>query len=273
MTSKKYLITGSFTFITTLILCFFILILGKKNSFFESKIDLHVFTTSAEGLKVGAKVQLNGIMIGIIDQITITQYNQVKINFKIAKKHRQWIHKKSVVRVKTEGVLGDKYVEIESGHNQEVIDPQGELIFESGTSFAQITNKTDSFIDNGNDVLTTLKKTLVALNQKIENFKIEKTLANVEETSIYLKNTFKNLEDFSNKTNDSFFKVDSSLNRIDNILQRVENGPGTLHSFIYDKSVYEDLQSLLGGASRSKKLQYFIRESIRQSEKQKNHDK
>jgi len=50
------------------------------------------------------------------------------------------------------------------------------------------------------------------------------------------------------------------------ISSQANKGPGTLHSLLYDNAVYEDLQTLFGGAKRNKVLKYFIRESIKKSE-------
>ena len=59
------------------------------------------------------------------------------------------------------------------------------------------------------------------------------------------------------------------MQRLDRILGRVENGPGTANSLIYDDVLHDDLKALLGGAQRNKVLKYFIRESIKNSEKKK----
>ena len=56
-------------------------------------------------------------------------------------------------------------------------------------------------------------------------------------------------------------------------MSRIENGPGTMNSMIYDDGLHDDLRSLLGGASRNKIIKYFIRESIKGSERKKSQTK
>ena len=51
------------------------------------------------------------------------------------------------------------------------------------------------------------------------------------------------------------------------ISRQIHQGPGTIHSLIYDRALYDDLASLLDGSKRNKVLKYFIRETIRKSEK------
>ncbi len=58
----------------------------------------------------------------------------------------------------------------------------------------------------------------------------------------------------------------SSSARLDNILARIEEGPGSLHSLIYDPGAVDDLRILLGGAQRSHILRYFLRESVRNAQ-------
>ena len=55
----------------------------------------------------------------------------------------------------------------------------------------------------------------------------------------------------------------SSLTEISN---HIKEGPGTLHSLIYDRTLHDDLRTLIGGSNRNKVLKYFIRESIKKSE-------
>jgi hypothetical protein len=61
--------------------------------------------------------------------------------------------------------------------------------------------------------------------------------------------------------------VNSSMGSVERIMTRIEKGPGTMNSLIFDDSLHDDLRGLLGGAQRNKVIKYFIRESIKNSEK------
>ena len=67
----------------------------------------------------------------------------------------------------------------------------------------------------------------------------------------------------------SMAKLEKASGSIERIMTRIEKGPGTMNSLIYDESVHDSLRALLGGASRNKVIKYFIRESIKDSERKK----
>ena len=58
----------------------------------------------------------------------------------------------------------------------------------------------------------------------------------------------------------------SSSENLNSIMKKINQGDGTLGALINDRSAYEDLKAILGGARRSKLFQYMIRYSVKKAE-------
>ena len=81
-----------------------------------------------------------------------------------------------------------------------------------------------------------------------------------------------NLDLLIKNINSGMSNLSESSTSLTKILKRIDKGPGTLNSLIYDDSVHDDLRALLGGAQRNKAINYFIRESIKNSEQRRTKD-
>jgi ABC-type transporter Mla subunit MlaD len=185
---------------------------------------------------------------------------------KILNKELRWIKKDSKITISNAGLVGDKYVEIYKGSKEAgAFNPnQDVLLSEEVTDLRKIMNQGDAIAKLTENVLFKLDNILIQIGdgQKIiETFNsMNKSASHMEQITTELKRA--QLGEVVNNLN----RASSSLDRV---LNQVENGPGTMHSLIYDESVHDDMRSVLGGAQRNKTIKYFIRESIKKSEARK----
>jgi phospholipid/cholesterol/gamma-HCH transport system substrate-binding protein len=107
------------------------LLTGGGGEIFEPKADLHSYMQDASGLIVQAAVQLNGIQIGKISDIKLSglsdQKKVVWIDMKVKSRYLSAIPIDSTVTITADDLLGDKYLNITSGHNAETVQAGAEL--------------------------------------------------------------------------------------------------------------------------------------------------
>lgn len=265
----KIVRTGIFVASAFLIIAISIFMLGSQNNLFSSNINLHATVKNAQNLKTGAAVQLKGIKVGTISSITFLDVNRLKITLTIDSSYQQWIKEDSYVSFKTQGVLGDRFLEILGGTNESAPLPDESEIRADENSMI------DKIVDHGEDILDVSGRILFKIDElmsKIEPNRLEAILSNLEKSSSktnailaeldpgHIKNTIKNV-------NDASLILKQTSSSINDITKHVKEGPGTLNSLIYDRSIHDDLRTLLGGSNRNKVLKYFIRETIKKAEK------
>src|SRR5262249_53972294 len=86
---------------------------------FTTRITLKSYFNNAGGLRVGAPVRLSGVDIGNVVKMRIVpdrdkQLTPVEVTMKVSTKYGFNLHKDSVTLLRTAGVLGETYVDLES---------------------------------------------------------------------------------------------------------------------------------------------------------------
>ncbi|MGH2574825.1 MAG: MlaD family protein [Ignavibacteria bacterium] len=104
-----FIITGFVLFIVA------IFVIGSKQNLFTPTFKLSAFFQTVSGLKEGSSVRFNGIIVGTVNKIIITGPQNVKIEMTIDNTVKKFIKKDSKATVISEGLVGNKIVEITSG--------------------------------------------------------------------------------------------------------------------------------------------------------------
>lgn len=258
---KNYLISGIFITILVAISSVTIFMLNKENPLFSSKIILRTEVKNAQNLKIGAAIQLKGIKIGSVSKIDFKNLDTLIISIGVITEYAQWIKKDSYVAFKTQGVLGDKFLEILGGSEQSPSATEGDLLrAEENSQFEHIITKSEDLMVAASSILTKFDNMI----SKVEPNRLEQVLKNLENLSY---NTNKLMSSINDKNlNTSILNLKNSSESMSRITKQIEEGPGSLHALIYDQGLHEDMRSLMGGANRNKVLKYFIRESIKKED-------
>jgi phospholipid/cholesterol/gamma-HCH transport system substrate-binding protein len=127
---KKYkieTIVGIFVFLGLLCIGYMTVKLGNVYLFGDNAYPLKANFLSVSGLRHGNPVQILGIEVGRVDKITMDQENQRAMVELRIKKGIQ-IYDDAIASIKTEGLMGDKYVSIDPGGSGTVLEPEGVII-------------------------------------------------------------------------------------------------------------------------------------------------
>jgi len=106
-----------------------VFLIGNKDFLFSSTYRLKAEFQNVAGLNNGAAVRIGGIHQGTVKEIDLPSQpdGKVTVVMNVKSETRNIIKKDSRASIKTEGLLGDKYVEISFG------SPKAEPIGEDGT--------------------------------------------------------------------------------------------------------------------------------------------
>ena len=91
--------------------------LGARARLFEARYTIHADFTEVGGLTEGATVRLAGVQIGRVSGVHLPGQpgGKVRVDLNIARRYADRVRKDSVARIETQGLLGDKVVEITVG--------------------------------------------------------------------------------------------------------------------------------------------------------------
>ena len=121
-------IVGVFVLVSFALLLAVVILIGRQQNIFEKRYQIEGQFDSVAGLQTGAEVHLAGINIGHVQEIVFSPENKVIVNMSVSTNQSERIRSDSIARVRTMGLMGDRYIEITVGSPQTyVIQPGGRI--------------------------------------------------------------------------------------------------------------------------------------------------
>ena len=108
---------GAFILVGLVVFLAIIYLLGAQARYFERKYDLTAEFTEVGGLIEGATVRLAGVQIGRVTSVELPPQpgGKVRVTLTLARRFTDRVRRNSEARIVTQGLLGDKLVEITIG--------------------------------------------------------------------------------------------------------------------------------------------------------------
>ena len=142
---------GLFIVVTLLAFGAGIFWIGHMRFVFNSTYRLNAEFGNVAGLNDGAEVRVAGIHEGTVTRIQLPQHSQekVKVVMDMRCDTKQVIKKDSVAAIRSEGLIGDKYVEISVGSEQAARVANGDTIgSEPPIQLSDLVKKADGILDS-----------------------------------------------------------------------------------------------------------------------------
>ena len=234
---------GAFVVISLVVFLGIIYLLGAQARYFERKYDLVAEFTEVGGLIEGATVRLAGVQIGRVTNVALAPQagGKVRVTLTIARRFSDRIRQNSEARIVTQGLLGDKLVEITMGMpDSRPLEPGSTLQtrepFEVGRMFAE-----------GTDALSAINTLVLSLQASLDRLNTAGTL---EDLDAAVKSTRRVTERLEGLGRDGAFgDVAAAARSARRITEQVEKGGGWLHTLVYEEpEALRRLNTLLGGA-------------------------
>ena len=127
---KKYTmetIVGVFVVFGLLCVGYMTVKLGKIDFLTDNSYSLTAKFNSASGLRIGSPVNILGIDVGRVEKITMDQENlKAVVKIKVNKDIK--VYDDAIAAIKTEGLIGDKYLSIDPGGGGDLLKPNGVIV-------------------------------------------------------------------------------------------------------------------------------------------------
>jgi phospholipid/cholesterol/gamma-HCH transport system substrate-binding protein len=127
--SRVEIFVGFFLIVGFLALSWLALQLGEVPWLTGSKTYvINAAFNNISGVKVGADVQIAGVTVGKVRQLDLSKENQAMVGMQINREVA--IPMDSIASVKSQGIIGDKYIQITLGGDESLYKP-GEIIVDT----------------------------------------------------------------------------------------------------------------------------------------------
>lgn len=227
----------------TVVLIVALFLIGQESRLFASKNRYYFTAASVAGLNEGNPVRLNGVTAGLVEKITLPEdvHKQLlTIRISIERQYEERIRQDSTARIRTLGLLGDKYVDVSSG------SPKTPMIPPGGAIPTAPDTDVDKLLASGGDVVDNMVRISYSLSRILE--RVDRGEGLVGEL------TTGGSEKISQR-------IDATLASAQRVMEGIEQGNGPLGRMVRDEklgnqlaSAVERLDTLMAQANRDDNL-------------------
>lgn len=241
---------GIFVLASIAIFVYGVFTISGQEELFEREYKVKTYFNNSAGLLEGAYVRLSGVGVGSVSSISFSDdlsLGKVQVVMEINKRALARISKDSHATIKTEGLLGAKFVEIVPGQGDSIGRAHDGIVIRGYTSpeMQEIISQSEEFVTN----LTAISRNL---DKIVEAFADEKQEGFLH-TVIYDEQFAADMRNFS-----------SNLSEVSRMIRE---GEGSVGALVVDPSVHDALKGVLGEAERNRFVRSAVRYMIEEKEK------
>ncbi len=246
-----------------------ILLIGQQNNLFRPTNRYYVLFSNVGGLAAGNPVQLNGVDVGRVQDVILPRdpsESELRVWLTVDERYADRIREDSQARIKTLGLLGDKYIEITSGSPRTPPIPDGGRIETApATSIDELISSGEDLMDNVTAITVSLRTVLERMERgegilgqltkdTPEGKRLTSSIVDTAETVNRIAEKVENGQGpLPRLLNDPHLadQVTRSLDRFEGVLAKADEGEGTVPLLLNDAATAEQVRSTLANLERA----------------------
>jgi phospholipid/cholesterol/gamma-HCH transport system substrate-binding protein len=247
---------GLTVIMASLTLGLLLFLMSGTSGLFTPRIKLISYFNNAGGLRVGAPVRLSGVDIGnvIAMQIVDTpekRLTPVEVTMKVSTKYGRSLHRDSICLLRTAGVLGETYVDLDSS---QAVGPPAQagdtLTTHEEADIEDVVVSSQSTLQNMDALLKRADRILAFAESgkgSLGKLIYDPTLYNRFSTTIA---EFQSIVEQISKgqgslgalisRNDAYDKFIATLDKMNGVIDDIQAGKGTAGKILKDPSLYDN---------------------------------
>lgn len=222
---------GVFVLAGLLIMIFSLYMIGKDTNMFGSNYTLKVRFDNVHGLTSGNNVRYSGIQVGTVKRVKILSDTLIEVSMLIDTKMKQYIHKNDIVSMSTDGLMGNRILNITPAKDGSPLAENGDLLItKKSVSTDDMLETLDKTNKNIRDISQELKMTILKINNSSALWKLlsEETLPdNLRASSISIRRAAAN--------------ADGMVQDLHAIINDIQSGKGSLGAILTDTAIAYNL--------------------------------
>jgi phospholipid/cholesterol/gamma-HCH transport system substrate-binding protein len=200
--NRRAVIVGIFIFLGLAIFIITVLTLGSQKKTFGDFVSVKSFFENVNGLQKGNNIWFSGVKVGTIQKVNLIGSSKVEVDMNIEQNSARYIHKDSRAKLSTDGLIGNKIIEIYGGTFQSPPIEDGDLL---SNDTILSTDAMMNTLSKNNDNLLAITNNIKLISSKIAEGKgsLGKLLTsnelsdNLNNTILTIKKASGNLEKLS----------------------------------------------------------------------------
>jgi phospholipid/cholesterol/gamma-HCH transport system substrate-binding protein len=226
---------GAFVLAAAVLLMCLLYYVGRNENKWASGVEVVVHFSQLGGLQEGNNVLYAGMPAGSVKAIRILDDTTIEVSLLINKKTSRFIHRNALVHIGSEGLMGNKVVNINAQPGNYPLIAEGDLLSsEEMAGFDKVVPRMVKIGDNVSTLSSMLLKTALELDTSalLGLLKNRRTAALIVQSLVKLNNTADNIA------------AASADVRI--MMDGIRNGNGTIGQLLRDTMIMSELRITAG---------------------------
>jgi phospholipid/cholesterol/gamma-HCH transport system substrate-binding protein len=224
--TSKNIRVGAFVLIGTVLLIFTLYLIGAKQNLFGSTFELKSQFKNVNGLMPGNNVRFTGIDVGTVKTVEIINDSTVDVTMVIEDKVQAFIKKNATAMVGTDGLMGNKLINISSSNEA------AESVVDGDFLVSKSPLGTDDMIRTLNITNENVKDITIDLKNIVHRLNSPNTLWSILMDTIVADNVKQAIVNIK-VTGERTAIITGDLSRI---VKHIKDGKGTIGALIADTS-------------------------------------
>jgi phospholipid/cholesterol/gamma-HCH transport system substrate-binding protein len=203
----------------------------SNQSGFGEYITYKTVVSDAAGIFPKTPIKVAGINAGRIKTITLNG-NQAMIDFEILERVK--VTRDSILKIKTVGFLGDKYLEVVIGEERDRLGEGSLIPSQSGGGMEDLTKDASEILKDLKAVMSSVRKSIAPENRESP---LNEIVDNVVLLSQDMKDIASSLKRVMNDNEDKLHEIIGNIEQVTSSLEYHLNAD-------YDKSLMKDLKKI-----------------------------
>jgi phospholipid/cholesterol/gamma-HCH transport system substrate-binding protein len=232
-------IVGAFVIGGLLLFTAGLFLIGNRRMLFTETFQVYAEFSEIAALDNGAKVRVAGMDAGEVENIRVPTGPQGR--FRVRMRVREDLHPlirlDSVATIQTDGLVGNKFVQIESGTEESpVVGDTGTIMSREPFDIADLMQKMSDTIDTVNTMLVDVKTN------------IDAALVSVTDVATDAQQL---MNDVGGDVRAILASTDKMTGDLSTILAGIRNGRGTMGKLVNDDGIYVSVKGMMADAEKA----------------------
>ena len=239
MPQNRLPVVGAFVIGGLLLFAVGLFFIGDRRMLFTDTVRLYAEYASIAGLDNGARVRVGGMDAGEVEEIRVppSPSSRFRVRMRVREDLHPLIRQDSIASIQTDGLVGNKFVQIESGSDQAPrVAAEGTVPSREPLDLA--------------DVMEMMTDTIATVNTMIVDVK-----GRLDEALVAVSTTASDAQRLMNDVGGDVRAILASTERLTGdltaIVSNVREGKGTVGKLITDDALYRSARAMAGDAEKA----------------------
>jgi phospholipid/cholesterol/gamma-HCH transport system substrate-binding protein len=236
MPNTRLAAVGAFVVGGILLFAVGLFLIGSRRMLFSDTFDVYAEFSQIASLEGGAKVRVSGMDAGEVVSIRVpsSPSGRFRVKMRVRSDLHQLLRLDSIAAIQNDGLVGNKFVQIDSGTEQSPIVPnEGTIRSREPVDIADLMAKM-------NETIGIVNKTIVDLKDEVDT-----VLTTISDTTVSARDLINDIGDDAKRILTSGTKVSADLQVI---IAGLREGRGTAGKILTDDALYQSAKKMAAEA-------------------------